>query len=125
MPPLFLRVRPAGRSHLAVQVRRTTGKGKCWLKSKGVSREAESGGRKNQNATPKNKNHIRGITTEMRRPISLKTNSCPESRAVDAAVMSAEVRGLLHAELPAPGKTGSGDMKHGKSGVPTSLRGEK
>lgn len=66
-----------------------------------------------------NKNHIRGITTEMRRPISLKSYSCPESRAVYAAVMSAEVSALypgrsgslLHEELPAPRGEGKGIQK--------------
>jgi hypothetical protein len=66
-----------------------------------------------------NKNHIRGITTEMRRQLSLKSYSCPESRAVYAAVMSAEVSALypgrsgslLHAELPAPRGEGKGVQK--------------
>ena len=38
-----------------------------------------------------NKNRIKGITMETRRPLSSKSNSCPESRAVDAAAISAEV----------------------------------
>lgn len=66
-----------------------------------------------------NKNHIRGITTEMRRLISLKSYSCPESCAVDAAVMSVEVSApypgrsgnLLHEELPAPRGEGKGFQK--------------
>lgn len=66
-----------------------------------------------------NKNHIRGITTEMRRPISLKSYSCPESRAVYAAVMSVEVSAqypgrsgnLLSKELLAPRGEGKGFQK--------------
>lgn len=66
-----------------------------------------------------NKNHIRGITTETRRQISLKSYSCPESRAVYAAVMSVEVSAqypgrsgdLLHKELPSPRGEGKGSQK--------------
>lgn len=66
-----------------------------------------------------NKNSIRGNTTEMRRHISLKSNTCPESRVVYGAVMSGEVSALypgrsgnlLHEELPALRGEGKGIQK--------------
>ena len=66
-----------------------------------------------------NKNHIRGNTTEMRRPISLKSHTCPESRGVYVAVMSGEVSAsypgrsgcLLQKELPASRGGGKGIQK--------------
>ena len=61
-----------------------------------------------------NKNHIRGITTEMRRQISLKSYSCPESRAVYVAVMSVEVSALY------PGRSGNLLLKE-----LSALRGEE
>ena len=82
-PVSFFLVRPAGRTHLGVEVPRTPGKG--------VHREAESEGSRRQNATVMNKNRIRGTAMEMRRPISLKSNACLEGRGVYAARMSVEV----------------------------------
>jgi hypothetical protein len=66
-----------------------------------------------------NKNHMRGATTEMRRHISLKSHTCPESRGVYVAVMSGEVSALypgrsgclLQEELPAPRGGGKGIQK--------------
>ena len=66
-----------------------------------------------------NKNHIRGTTTEMRRHVSLKSHTCPESRVVYVAVMSGEVSALypgrsgclLQEELPAPRGGGKGIQK--------------
>lgn len=71
-----------------------------------------------------NKNHIRGNTTETRRRISLKSYSCPESRAVDVAVMSAEVSAsylgrsgnLLLEELP-PSKGGGRGTQKSADGI--------
>ena len=56
---------------------------------------------------------------EMRRPLSLKSNTCPESRGVYVAVMSGEVSALypgrsgslLQEELPAPRGGGKGIQK--------------
>jgi hypothetical protein len=66
-----------------------------------------------------NKNHIRGNTTEMRRLISLKSHTCPESRGVYVTVMSGEVSAsypgrsgcLLQKELPASRGGGKGIQK--------------
>ena len=51
----------------------------------------ESEGSRRQNATAMNKNRIQGTATEMRRPISLKSEACLEGRGVDAARLSGEV----------------------------------
>jgi len=79
-----------------------------------------------------NKNPIRGSTAEMRRHVSLKSNSCPESRVVNGAVMSAEVSasypgrsgGLLQEELPSPERDGKGPQKSAEGIVAAAPRCE-
>ncbi|WP_395747456.1 hypothetical protein, partial [Prosthecobacter sp.] len=79
-----------------------------------------------------NKNLIQGTTMETRRQISLKSDSCPESRVVNEAVMSVEVSvsypgrsgSLLQEELPLPRGGGKGTQKSAESIVAATLRCE-
>jgi len=78
------------------------------------------------------KNRIKGITMETRRPLSSKSNSCPESRAVDAAAISAEVSAsypgragnLLQEELPLSKGGGKGTQQSAEGIVAATPRCE-
>lgn len=66
------------------------GKGMHYLDGKGVRHEAESEGSRRQNITAVNKKQIRGNDTAMRRQLSSKSHTYPESVAVDVARMNGE-----------------------------------
>ena len=125
-------VRPAGCNHLVVHVHHAPSKGKRKPNAKGVCREAESEGRRRQNIPPMNKNHIQGSTMEIKRPYSLKSDTCPESRDVDVAVINGEVTAQypgraanpLRKKQPEPRGEGQGTQQSAEGRVAATPRRE-
>jgi hypothetical protein len=61
LPRFFFFVRPAGRTHLEVQVLYTPGMGKCQPNGKGVAGDCESGGSRRQSAGLTNRKRIEAV----------------------------------------------------------------
>ena len=70
-----------------------------------------------------NKNYIQGSTMEMRRPHSSKSDTCPESRDVDVAVINGEVIARYPGRAVNPLRKGQPESKDKGQGTQQSAEG--